>query len=116
LFRAGQDVKTKASELAPYKSGDLRRSISTDPNSVSLVKDKISIGSNLVYARIQDQGGVIKPKRKKYLRFKIGGQWRTVKKVTIKKYKGRGYLTPAFKMVTAKLDRIFLSTFKTLFK
>jgi len=100
LFQAGQDLRSRGVQLAPYNTGNLKRSITVEPKSPAAIKDKVQVGSNLDYARIQDQGGVITPKRKKYLRFKYKGQWRTVKRVKIPKYKGKGYLTPAFKEVT----------------
>lgn len=91
LFKIGNEMKDQAVNMAPYKSGHLRRSITLKKG-----RNEIRVGSNLVYARIHDQGGTIKPRTKKYLRFKIGKHWVCVKSVKIPKYKGRGYLTPAF--------------------
>jgi len=97
LFRIGHKIANRSKEFSPQLTGNLRRSITVDPQLISQVDNKIAVGSNLVYARIHDLGGIIKPKNKKYLHFKTkSGKWVRTKKVTIKKYKGRGYLTPAF--------------------
>jgi phage gpG-like protein len=47
--------------------------------------DTIYIGTNVKYARIHHEGGIIRPKNKKYLRFFYNAinQWVTVKKVEI---------------------------------
>ncbi|MAI62413.1 MAG: phage virion morphogenesis protein [Micavibrio sp. TMED27] len=45
--------------------------------------DRLEIGSNLVYARIHNDGGVIKPKSGNKLKFKIGSHFVTVDSVTI---------------------------------
>jgi len=60
LFSAGQEMRNRAITLAPFKSGDLRRSIGTDPATYSQIENQIKIGSNKVYARIQDLGGIIR--------------------------------------------------------
>ena len=53
---------------------------------------KGSLSSNEVYARIQEEGGVIRAKNAKYLSFQIGGSWVKVSSVTIP---ARPYLNPA---------------------
>lgn len=104
LRRCGDQLRNDAAQNAPYLTGNLRRSITMD-----MVGDKKAIvGSNLEYARIHDEGGIIYPKKSKYLRFQVGGHWVTVKKVTIPKYRGQGYLTPAFeKLVKGDAEKIF---------
>jgi len=89
------DMQTTAKKpgYAPYKSGTLASSITHKINSTA---DKIigALGSNVVYARIQEYGGEIKPKNGKYLKFKGRFGWVSVKSVTIRpKY----YLTRAIK-------------------
>lgn len=92
LRRCGDQLRNDAAQNAPYLTGNLRRSI-----TMEMVNDKkVIVGSNLAYARIHDEGGVITPKKGKFLRFQVGGQWVSVRKVTIPKYRGQGYLTPAF--------------------
>ena len=116
LFTAGQKVRTEGIQMAPVLSGNLRRSITTNPRSVAGIKDQIEIGTNLIYARIHDQGGVIVPKKAKWLTFKYKGRWIRTKKVTIPKYKGRGYLTPAFNNIVNSLSSIFIDSINKFIK
>lgn len=85
-------------KAAPYKTGTLRGSIITEVGSESA-----KIGSNLPYARIQEFGGVIRPKKKKMLAFKVNGRWVFAKKVTIPK---RPYLVPALFSSENEIRRI----------
>lgn len=61
-----------------YREGNLARSIDYVATS-----DSVQIGSALVYARIHQMGGTIKPKTAKALAFMIGGEFRLVQSVTI---------------------------------
>jgi len=70
LFRIGNDARNMANGLAPRKTGSLTRSIIMYPTSPTTYVD---IGSNLVYARIQDLGGEIRPKSGKYLTIPLPG-------------------------------------------
>lgn len=87
LRRAILIAEAGAKQLAPVDTGHLRRSIHSgvdvNPNPTGW------IGSDVIYARIQELGGKIVPKRAKALRFKIGDRWITTKSVTIK---GKLYL------------------------
>ncbi len=59
--------------------GRLRDSISSDGDD-----ERAIVGTNLIYARIQQLGGVIEPKNAKALRFEIPGLgWRMVRRVTL---------------------------------
>ena len=73
------------------RSGSLRRSITSGVNikGNSVVG---SLGSNLIYARIHELSGTIRPRTGQYLRFQIEGQWKTVKSVFIP---ARPFLRPA---------------------
>ena len=106
LRRAGDELRNDAVRNAPYKTGNLRRSITMEPG---LPSTHVTVGSNLVYARIQDVGGEIIPKKKKYLRFQVNGQWVTTKRVHVPPSRGIGYLTPAFeKLIAGRVDKIFM--------
>ena len=61
-----------------------------------------SIGSDRVYARIHEEGGVIRAKGG-YLRFQIGGSWRSVRSVRIPR---REYLKPAIQDNLNKINQI----------
>jgi phage gpG-like protein len=50
------------------------------------------VGTNVIYARIHEYGGEIKAKNSPLLRFKIGDQWISKKKVTMPE---RPYLRPS---------------------
>lgn len=103
VFKISNDIRAKGSQLAPYDTGTLRRSIIADFSNAGL---RGSVGSNVPYARIHDQGGTIRaheilPKRGKYLRFMSNGVEVFAKKVRkpsrkVLPYRGKGYLTPAF--------------------
>lgn len=53
------------------------------PPERSKNKIKIFIGTNLIYAAIQEFGGEITPKRAPFLRFQIDGEWITARRVRI---------------------------------
>jgi len=54
--------------------------------------DRLKIGASVVYAAIHEFGGIIVPRRAKWLMFRIGGRWIRTKKVTMPK---RPYLSRA---------------------
>lgn len=70
LKRMGQEARSMAIGMAPRKTGDLVRSILMTP---AFPLKYVSIGSNKVYARIQDLGGVVTPKAGKYLTIPLPG-------------------------------------------
>lgn len=92
-LRAGaMPIETRAKELAPYQSGSLRRSIHTEVK-VSGASGKAQIGTDLIYAAIQEFGGTIAAKNAPYLTFQINGRWVRVPSVEIP---ARPYMRPAF--------------------
>jgi len=95
-------VQNDAKKNAPFKRGNLRRSITS-----KVTKFEAKVGTDVIYAKIQEFGGVIRPKKGQYLRFPIKGQWVTVKSVKIPKYRGKGYLTPALQNNKKKITDIF---------
>ena len=94
-------IQNDAHKKAPYKSGTLKRSIHT--NQVS--DTEVRVGTDVVYAAIQEYGGVINAKNAPWLTFKTDdGAWHRVKSVTIKP---KPYLRPAFDENQGKvLDKI----------
>ena len=88
----GEAIRSEASQRAPYLSGTLRRSIHTVVVRKGMRAD-CTIGTNLVYAAIQEFGGVISAKRARMLAFQIDGEWVFAKQVTIPAHP---YLRPAF--------------------
>lgn len=88
-----------AQDFAPVKTGRLRKSIKAG----STITDRKAygwIGSDVVYARIQEEGGVIRPKGQ-YLKFMGNdGNWKYVRQTVIKPKK---YLERA---LISRLDEI----------
>ena len=99
LRQSAQLVRRSATQLAPYRTWTLRRSITEFATGNS-----IEVGSNLIYARIHELGWIITPKNKPYLTFKIKGKRVRTKKVVIPK---RPYLTPALKNNVNEILNIF---------
>lgn len=88
LFAEAEAKKSfgKAGNLK-VRTGRLRQSITSDSK-----EGKGTLSSNLVYSAIHEFGGTIKPKSKSWLRFKVNGNWKSVKQVVIP---ARPYLMPA---------------------
>lgn len=109
LDQSALKVQNKAKQLAPFKTGNLRRSITKQ-----ILPGVAVVGTNLVYAAIQEFGGVIVPRAAKMLRFKIDGKYVFARKVKIPPYKGRGFLRPAFRGNLVKIKQIFIKNFKRI--
>lgn len=56
-------------------------------------KVKIYIGTDLIYAAIQEYGGEIRPRRAAFLRFQIDGEWVMARRVRIP---AQPYIRPTF--------------------
>lgn len=103
--------ETKASFGKPgfpmVRSGHLRRSIQS--GIVEKNRDTITgaVWSNLIYARIQELGGVVLPKKGPFMRFKIGGRW-----VTSYGYRipPRPYLKPSVENNIDKIKEIIINS------
>lgn len=95
LTRIGNKMRNGSGGLAPYKTGNLRRSITVTPRNPVL---QVKVGSNLKYARIQDLGG-------------MAGRNRTAK------IKGNRYLTSQYdKMKQGEAVRIIREEIEAKFK
>ena len=92
LILALSEITKTAASLAPYMSGNLRGSL--NPKMTAFLKGRV--GTPVIYAAIQERGGIIKAINKPYLRFRINGRWVSVKQVKIEgKYYLRGSLEDA---------------------
>ena len=67
------------------QTGQLRNSWQIRTEEKGDVGFSVSLGTSVVYARIHQFGGTIKPKIKEFLVFKIDGQFIKTKEVTIPK-------------------------------
>jgi len=82
-------------------TGRLRDSIkgSASKRVNSLV---VTLSSDLIYSRIQEEGGTIRAKGGGYLTFPIGGDWVKVKSVRLP---ARPYLRPAIQDNLTKIEK-----------
>jgi HK97 gp10 family phage protein len=85
-------IQGPAKEKAPVRTGNLRRSIQIETSSSGDTAEA-RIGTNLVYARIQEFGGTIVPKSKPMLAWKGDDGWHFAHKVEVPAHP---YLRPAF--------------------
>lgn len=108
LQRTGQTVMNDAKIKAPYLRGDLRRSITMTPAVVPLGASLVRVWSDKPYARIQDIGGIIRPRRAKRLAFKVNGQYVTASQVKIR---GNKYMTNAFEKGKKEFAQVFSEEF-----
>jgi len=67
------------------QTGQLRNSWQVKTEEKGAVGFSVSLGTSVIYARIHQFGGVIKPKIKEFLVFKIAGKLIMTKRVTIPK-------------------------------
>jgi Bacteriophage HK97-gp10, putative tail-component len=94
LYGVGQAIRN-----APRKTGHLQRSI----HILRKGAGRITYGTALVYARIQEFGGVIRPKRAKYLSWVENGRRVFAKQVRIK---GKFYLTRSARSAQRAVSQI----------
>lgn len=73
--------------------GDKRGRNRVPPPERSKGRVKIYIGTDLVYAAIQEYGGDITPRRAPFLRFQIDGEWVMARRVRIH---AQPYVRPTF--------------------
>lgn len=91
------------------RTGALRRSI--QGRVVNNTEGRI--GSNLIYAPVMEFGALIKARRAKYLTFKVDGQWRKVKQVTIP---ARPFFYPTIEENVQKVGNIILNRIEEAIK
>jgi lysophospholipase L1-like esterase len=66
--------------------------ISTDTGGILTTRKTLN-KSNVWYARMVEKDRNIKPKKAKYLTFKINGEWKKVSSIRVR---GRPFMTPVF--------------------
>jgi hypothetical protein len=92
----GEEMTTEAKARAPSRTGKLRNNINfivnNDTEFVFTTRKSLK-KSNVWYSRIVEKDRHIKPKKGKYLIFKINGEWKKVDSVNVK---GQPYMTPVF--------------------
>ena len=95
LMLAGMLVAQRATRLAPIDTGRLKRSITRGQPFSTPRGRAINVGTNVVYARIQEFGGttrphIIRPRVKQALAFSVGGD-----RVIVKSANHPGSIIPA---------------------
>lgn len=110
LALAGQHVVRKvkqklSGEVLRVRTNRLRGSITSEVRGEKTLE--LVVGTNVIYARIHEFGGVIVPKKAKFLHFIVGGREVFAKKVTIPK---RPYMEPAMKESLQDIVRIIGET------
>lgn len=88
-------AETKSRTTFTNRTGKLFNSINfipTDTGGVLTTKKNLN-KSNVFYSRIVEKDRDIKPKKGKYLTFKINGEWKKVSSVHVR---GRPFMTPVF--------------------
>lgn len=103
MFEAERVSKARMgkSEELQVRTGALRRSIESgvDKRGSRLIG---WLGSNIVYARIHEFGGIIRAHGSGYLRFPIGDSWVSVKQVRIPP---RPYLEPSIMEAQGEISK-----------
>ena len=91
---SGEKIKTQARKYAPKKRYVLQNSIGLFPRFPNGLENEVRVGSrNVKYARIQELGGIIRPRKAKVLSWTEGGKRYFAKQVRIKPKK---YFQKAF--------------------
>lgn len=93
-------VQNNAKSRAPYRTGNLRRSIHMETTERSREHVQVEVGTDLEYAAIHEFGGVITPKKAKALHFFIGAKAIFTRAVHMP---ARPYLRPALDENKAKI-------------
>jgi hypothetical protein len=92
----GEKMVTEAKGLAPSRTGKLRNNINflvnNDTEFIFTTRKSLK-KSNVWYSRLVEKNRIIKPKKGKYLTFKINGEWKKVSSVNVK---GQPYMTPVY--------------------
>lgn len=99
LSAIGKELKTEVKSNARRRSGQLARSI----RILKKTTRRIRVGTTLIYGPIHEFGGTIRPNKGKYMRFKIGDRWVTLRGVTIKPDK---YFREARKDIDPQIPQI----------
>jgi hypothetical protein len=92
----GEKMVSEAKGLAPSRTGRLRNNINflinNDTEFVFTTRKSLN-KSNVWYARMVEKNRTIKPKKAKYLTFKINGEWKKVSSVNVR---GQPFMTPVY--------------------
>jgi hypothetical protein len=97
LARIGKQMTSEAKSRAPFGTGELQHAIkfiaykNIFGGALTTKKNLNDKKQNIFYAWWMEHGADIRPSKKKYLRFKIDGEWKRVTHATIRP---RPYMQP----------------------
>ncbi len=114
LIASTDVVRNKAREIAPYKTGNLRRSIKSKVSGwIGLIYVEAVYGAAVEFGRA---ASVITPILKKALAFRINGQLVFARRVNHPGTQPKPYLKPALESSKNHIERIFQDAIGKLFK
>ena len=94
----GEQMVAMAKALAPVKTGKLQSAIKylKDNSGTGYLTTKETLGkrANVFYSLFVETGVNVSAKKKDYLRFKLGGEWRQMKSISTKPHP---FMRPAYK-------------------
>jgi hypothetical protein len=96
MATVGKEMVAESKSRATFtnRTGKLFNSINfIATNDGGILTTRKNNKSNVYYARMIEKDRYIKPKKAKYLTFKINGQWKKVSSVRVR---GRPFMTPVF--------------------
>jgi phage gpG-like protein len=97
----GYIVATKlGGQVLKRRTGRLSRSVHSEFIGLNTPQVKGVVGTNVIYARIHEYGGVIEARNAAYLKFQVGGRWVQKKSVVMPE---RSFLRSALKDKAPKI-------------
>lgn len=105
LREAARQVVNRAKVLAPVDTGRLRASIRADPPRIFSLRGSVTVGSDVEYAAMVNDGTrphVIRPRNARVLRFRVGGQVVFARVVNHPGTRARPFLDRALREVAAQ--------------
>ena len=111
LNKTGPGRPSPAGSPPAKQTGSLGRSIQLDTSRLNDKKPSARVGTNLVYARIQEFGGTIAGRP--WLVFKVGDEFRKVRSVRLP---ARPYFRPGVKIARPKIKKAVRKVFNEALK
>lgn len=105
LREASRQVVQRAKVLAPVRTGRLRSSIRAEPPRIFSLRGSVTVGSDLEYAGYVNDGTaphVIRPRRRRALRFIVGGRVVFARRVNHPGTRANPFLDRALREVAAQ--------------
>lgn len=104
-------IQNAAKEKAPRRTSTLSRSIHMEWVEQGRYRVAVHVGTDVIYARIHEFGGIITPRQARALAFEIGGELIFAQRVHIP---ARPYMRPAVDENIAKIGQEIARTIEAL--